>query len=468
MNSNYDNKTNNSSKIIFICSIVLIALAIVFAFLALNNQGSDIAYKIPSSDFKVGDSFSLDAKYKDKELFYVSETPTIVDVDRTTGEITAKKEGTATIRIYVKDNPSIYEYVEIKVKQGTGAPVVSPSPVAPTPVPTPVAPVQTPAPTPVAPVQTPAPTPVAPAPTPVAPAPTPVAPTPTPAPVPKTVRVVGVGVDKASVSLVVGKTEQITATIQPLDATNQAVTWTSSDNTVASVDNTGNIKAVSAGTANITVTTKDGELKKTVKVTVTNPVDVTDININPGGRIIIAVGETVPLEITVNPSNATNKSITWSYDESLISIDDKGNLKGLKEGSTIAHVTSKSNISLVTLLYVKVVPSVGVVDFDYADGAQTISADCGMDCSILHYVCKEGKTFNFVATSYAGYNSLPPSIKSYTSSNKTVATIGLHPTIQPDCINCRFLQVKCKKKGKTTLTVTNDLGGKGTVEVTVK
>ena len=52
----------------------------------MHDNGSSITYVTPSSEFKVGDSSSLDAKYKDKQLSYVSETPLIVEVDKTTGK----------------------------------------------------------------------------------------------------------------------------------------------------------------------------------------------------------------------------------------------------------------------------------------------------------------------------------------------------------------------------------------------
>ncbi|MBK4831626.1 hypothetical protein CU001_0677 [Enterococcus faecium] len=45
------------------------------------------------------------------------------------------------------------------------------------------------------------------------------------------------------------------------------MTWKSSDATIAGVDSTGKVSGVKAGTADITVTTKDGS--KTAKCTVT-------------------------------------------------------------------------------------------------------------------------------------------------------------------------------------------------------
>lgn len=65
----------------------------------------------------------------------------------------------------------------------------------------------------------------------------------------------------------VGKTTTLTATVAPADATNKAVTYVSSDDAIAKVDAGGVVTGVTAGTADITVTTADGG--KTAKSTVT-------------------------------------------------------------------------------------------------------------------------------------------------------------------------------------------------------
>lgn len=65
----------------------------------------------------------------------------------------------------------------------------------------------------------------------------------------------------------VGANETLTATVAPTNATDKTVTYKSSDTSVATVDSTGKVSGVKAGTADITVTTKDGS--KTAKCTVT-------------------------------------------------------------------------------------------------------------------------------------------------------------------------------------------------------
>ena len=84
------------------------------------------------------------------------------------------------------------------------------------------------------------------------------------------IKVTAVSLNKTADSLIVGETDTLLATINPTKATNKAVAWTSSDDNIATVDNTGNITAVSAGIAIITVTTEDGSKTATCTVTVNN------------------------------------------------------------------------------------------------------------------------------------------------------------------------------------------------------
>jgi formylglycine-generating enzyme required for sulfatase activity len=74
--------------------------------------------------------------------------------------------------------------------------------------------------------------------------------------------------NKSFTSITVGGTETLTATIAPANATNKNVTWSSSATSVATVSG-GIVTAVSAGSANITVSTEDGNRTATCAVTVT-------------------------------------------------------------------------------------------------------------------------------------------------------------------------------------------------------
>ena len=83
-----------------------------------------------------------------------------------------------------------------------------------------------------------------------------------------TIHVTSVSLDKTSLELTEGGTGTLIATVEPNNATNKNVTWESSNTSVATVDANGEVTAVSAGTATITVTTADGGFTATCEVTV--------------------------------------------------------------------------------------------------------------------------------------------------------------------------------------------------------
>lgn len=98
------------------------------------------------------------------------------------------------------------------------------------------------------------------------------------APADEKVSVTGVTLDQTELTIVVPQTATLVATVAPADATNNAVKWTSDKEEVATVEN-GVVTAVAEGTANITVTTVDGEFTATCVVTVKVADGVLDIQV---------------------------------------------------------------------------------------------------------------------------------------------------------------------------------------------
>ena len=82
------------------------------------------------------------------------------------------------------------------------------------------------------------------------------------------VTVTGVSL-KSSTTIEKGKSETLIPTFTPANATNKNVTWESDNTSVATVEG-GVVTAVAAGTATITVTTKDGDKTATCEVIVVN------------------------------------------------------------------------------------------------------------------------------------------------------------------------------------------------------
>ena len=90
------------------------------------------------------------------------------------------------------------------------------------------------------------------------------------------VHVTSVTLDKAELTLIEDEKATLIATVSPEDATDKSVEWSSDKPEVASVDENGEVTARSAGTATITVTTKDGGKTANCDITVETKPNVED------------------------------------------------------------------------------------------------------------------------------------------------------------------------------------------------
>lgn len=82
--------------------------------------------------------------------------------------------------------------------------------------------------------------------------------------------------------------------------------------------------------------------------------------------------------------------------------------------------------------------------------------------------CKEGEKID-VTVRTTGTSTTPlAGIKSYTSSDTTIATVKKHPTNTLRCANCLLLQVTCKKEGVTSIKAESTLGAKTNSTISVK
>lgn len=156
-----------------------------------------------------------------------------------------------------------------------------------------------------------------------------------------TIAVTGVTISKKALNLTVNGTETLTATVAPANASNRTVTWSSGNTAVATVSGNGLVTAKSAGTATITVTTADGSFTDACTVTVSNAtVAVTGVLLDKT-TATAKVDETVKLTATVNPANASNKTVTWSSGNAAVaSVDNNGVVTGKSVGTATITVTT--------------------------------------------------------------------------------------------------------------------------------
>ena len=86
----------------------------------------------------------------------------------------------------------------------------------------------------------------------------------------KIIEASSVSLNKTSLTLTVGETFQLVATINPSNVTDKTLIWKSSKTSYAEVSNTGLVTAKKAGTVVITVKTANGK-KRTCSITIVEP-----------------------------------------------------------------------------------------------------------------------------------------------------------------------------------------------------
>ena len=146
-------------------------------------------------------------------------------------------------------------------------------------------------------------------------------------------KVTGVSLDSKELKLGVGDTKRLLASVSPTTASNQKVLWTSSNETVATVSETGVVTAKALGAAIITAETEDGKHRATCAVTVLVPVKSITLSDN---QIRLTRGETATLTATVEPANATNKTVIWSSENSLIAtVNSSGVVTARDRGNVV-------------------------------------------------------------------------------------------------------------------------------------
>lgn len=193
-------------------------------------------------------------------------------------------------------------------------------------------------------------------------------------PVDTTVEVTSVKLDKTNVTLTVGESVKLTATVSPSNATDKSVTWSSSDQETASVDQTGNVTALKAGTATVTVTAGK-KITASCQITVNAPasgedgegdeggegdngegneggeeeeeeeedpvIAVTGINIEKWS-VSITVGQSTTIVASVTPEDATNKNVIWASENTdVATVDSQGKVKGIKAGTAKITATTE-------------------------------------------------------------------------------------------------------------------------------
>ena len=135
-----------------------------------------------------------------------------------------------------------------------------------------------------------------------------------------------------------GDTILISPTVTPAD-TSEHITYTSSDETVAAVDRNGEVKALQSGRAVITV--KCGDLEKTVEINISDVKAESLSLITP--VYMDGIGSVEKMKADWTPSNATQKLVWTSSDETVAKVDQDGTVTSTGCGTAVITAAVADN-----------------------------------------------------------------------------------------------------------------------------
>lgn len=190
-----------------------------------------------------------------------------------------------------------------------------------------------------------------------------------------------------AVTLLPGNSYQLEVSIIPSGATDRIVTWSSSDESIATVS-TGLVTGVSEGWATITVQSASGASDSCLVLVSdgSTTVAVESITLSPSS-LTLSPGESVTLLPSIYPENASYPYVEWrSSDPSVVSVDEKGNLKALSLGEATITCTSLDNVAIYAECHVTVTygeESVQQIIFDQDDITLRVGEETDLHFTIL-------------------------------------------------------------------------------------
>ena len=151
--------------------------------------------------------------------------------------------------------------------------------------------------------------------------------------------VTGLTLSQTSLPLTTGSSQTLTATAEPSNASNQSVTWSSSDTDVATVSQSGLVTAVGVGSCTITATSADGSGKTATCAVIVTQL-VTNITLSQTS-LSLTTGNSQTLTATAEPSNASDKSVTWSSsDTDVATVSQSGVVTAVGAGTCTITCTA--------------------------------------------------------------------------------------------------------------------------------
>ena len=226
----------------------------------------------------------------------------------------------------------------------------------------------------------------------------------------KNIAVTTVSLDKISLTLEVGESYTLVVTVSPNNATDKSITWSSTNSSVATVSG-GKVTAKSEGATTITATAHNGKSVSCI-VTVNEPapevIEVTSVSLNKTS-LTFEIGESETLTATVLPSNATDKSVTWtSSAQTVVTVED-GKVTTIESGTATITATT-SNGKTASCMITVIEPALEVIEV----------TSVSLDKTSLTLEIGESET---LTTTILPNNATDKSV-TWTSSDQSVAIVA--------------------------------------------
>lgn len=257
--------------------------------------------------------------------------------------------------------------------------------------------------------------------------------------------------------------EKISTNITVSNINDRVESYNSSDLSIATIEKhptltakspqvaTVQIKCIKNG--NITLSAKSAKGAKTEsQLVVTGEIlqEIGKINFEKESYNCNA-GDTISTIITAITNNGTSTVQSYKSSNTSIATIEKDpemalkcincvavKIKCLKSGATTLTATSSTGATTSSNLKVAA-PDKGIIEFDKTS-----------------YTCSAGEKIS--ASISASSSNLNTTVKSYNSSNTSIATIEKHPSISIKSPNAVAVQINCIKEGTVTLNATSSTG----------
>jgi len=168
----------------------------------------------------------------------------------------------------------------------------------------------------------------------------------------------GITLDKNAVTLSAKETTVLNATFTPSIASDKTITWASENTAVATVNSAGMVTGVGAGTTKITGTSVSGNTAECT-ITVTPEIMASNISLDISSKTLQR-NETVKLNATLSPNDVSDKTITWTSDNTdVATVSNTGMVRAVAYGNATITATSSNGLTATCAISV-VNPATGI------------------------------------------------------------------------------------------------------------